>query len=193
MRTQWSMPLRSSPKVSTPADRRNPQSPERLCVYTMIITERKRKSNEEAQGNLRRSPRSGTSRLPQTCQRSTSTWYAERWMIRAGLAGGGEREDKNAQQERHRQGSAFSTRLYCSTPGFSQTHELTEQPTHAGRQSTRLHADDMKVIMRWSAWSMEGGKPQDRSALPLLHRCHMPDINTAPPLQRQSLRGRLPQ
>ena len=145
--------------------------------YTMIITERKRKSKKRRRaGFCEEEPEERYIAFATNRPGIDVDRYAERWDDRDGLQDGGEREGKDAQQERHRQDALLSL-LACAVQRLgSRKRRADRQPARAGRRLLQIHADRHEGDHADGDPSLEHGwrKAAARSALPLLHRCHTP-------------------
>ena len=164
--------------------------------YTMIITERKRKSRKRRKaGSYEEEPEERYIAFATNRPGIDVDRYAERWMIETGF--------RMVENERVRTRSrSVTVRTLCflySLVLFNAwvlaNAELTGNPLALGGVYSRFTQTDMKVIMLMEIlpWGMDGGRPPPDPHCPCCTGATCRGISTAPPLPRQSLRGRLPQ
>ena len=164
--------------------------------YAMIITERKRKSKKRRKAeSCEEEPEERYIAFATNRPGIDVDRYAERWMIETGF--------RMVENERVRTRSrSVTVRTLCflySLVLFNAwvlaNAELTSSPLALGGVYSRFTQTDMKVIMLMEIlpWSMDGGKPPPDPHCPCCTGATCRGISAAPPLPRQSLRGRLPQ
>ena len=164
--------------------------------YTMIITERKRKSKKRRKAeSCEEEPEERYIAFATNRPGIDVDRYAERWMIETGF--------RMVENERVRTRSrsvtvrtlCFLYSLVLYNAWVLANAELTSSPLALGGVYSRFTQTDMKVIMLMDIlpWSTDGGKPPPDPHCPCCTGATCRGVSTAPPLPRQSLRGRLPQ
>ena len=145
--------------------------------YTMIITERKRKGKKRRKtGSCEEEPEEQYIAFATNRPGIDVGRYAERWMMETGF--------RVVENERVRTRSrsvtvrtlCFLYSLVLYNAWVLANAELTGNPLTLGGVYSRFTQTDMKVIMLMEIlpWGHGRRKAAARSALPLLHRCHMP-------------------
>ena len=155
--------------------------------YTMIITERKRKSKKRRKAeSCEEEPEERYIAFATNRPGIDVDRYAERWMIETGF--------RMVENERVRTRSrsvtvrtlCFLYSLVLFNAWILANAELTSSPLALGGVYSRFTQTDMKVIMLMDIlpWSTDGGKPPPDPHCPCCTGATCRGVSTAPPLPR---------
>ena len=155
--------------------------------YTMIITERKRKSKKRRKAeSCEEEPEERYIAFATNRPGIDVDRYAERWMIETGF--------RMVENERVRTRSrsvtvrtlCFLYSLVLYNAWVLANAELTSSPLALGGVYSRFTQTDMKVIMLMDIlpWSTDGGKPPPDPHCPCCTGATCRGVSTAPPLPR---------